>query len=350
MSSWKPTGLARGSVINGDASICGLDFHKNGRVLAMSTKDASVHLIDSLSGAEKRKIYTRSCGSGDVKFTHNEFNVIMTSDATKGRKDCEIRYLSLYDNRYLRHFRGHTQRVTAISMSPIDDHFLSSSADQAVCLWNLGKSGGPLARLQLPSNVMNPTAQYDGTGLVFGIKGQDERSKLHNIKLFDARAYGNGSFQDIVPTSAMMEAALLKAQPGLSRLQLQKIVSLPWTSFEFSPDGLHLLINTQGEVLYVLDGYQAKEPLAIFRKNDAGLALGACFSADARFILAGDDENAIQIFDRLTGELQDTLTGHISPVTHVRANPRFDVVASACVNTVLWIHPKSEDLMVDSGN
>ena len=139
-----------------------------------------------------------------------------------------------------------------------------------------------------------------------------------------------------------MEAALLKALPTLDRSQLGKLMALPWTSFEFSPDGLHLLINTQGEVIFVLDGFTAKEPLCIVRKNDMGIALGACFSADARFIIAGNDDNEIQIFNRLTGELHNTLAGHVSPVTQIRANPVYDVIATSCVNTVLWLHGNAD--------
>lgn len=339
MESWKPTDIERGSVINGDGAICGLDFHKDGRFLVMSTRDTSVHLIDSLTGMEKKKLYTRTCGSGDIKFTHHESCVIMTSDQTKGKKDCDIRYLCMYDNRYLRYFKSHKAPVVSISMSPIEDNFLSASADKSICIWNLN-APGPIAKLQLPANVSNPTVQYDGTGLVFGVMCQDDRSKLHNIKLFDARKYEKGPFQDIVPTSSVFESALTNAMPSLNRQGVQRLMLAPWTNFEFSPDGLHLLVNTASDLLYVLDGFQPKEPVVITaRKNENGLALGACFSADARHVLAGNDENDIQIFDRLNGEQKNVLTGHVSPVACIRCNPKYDVIASGCVNTVLWIRP-----------
>lgn len=340
MEAWHPTGLERGAVIAGDGAICGLDFHKDGRFLVSSTRDSSLHLVDSLAGTEKKKLFTRTHGSGDVKFTHHESCVIMTSDQSKGRKDCEVRYLCMYDNRYLRHFRSHKAPVTSICMSPVEDNFLSAGADKAVCVWNFATPGGPVAKFQLPSHVSNPTVQYDGTGLVFGVMAQDERTKLHNIKLFDARAFDKGPFQEIVPLSPMMKSAIAKAVPTLNDQGITRLLQVPWTSFDFSPDGLHLLVNTQSDLMFVLDGFTPKEPLVITgRKNENAWSLGACFSADARHVIAGNDENDIQVFDRQTGELKSTLTGHVSPVGHIKANPKYDVLASGCVNTVLWIRP-----------
>ena len=38
----------------------------------------------------------------------------------------------MYDNKVLRKFRGHTDAITEISMSPADDMFLTSSKDRTV--------------------------------------------------------------------------------------------------------------------------------------------------------------------------------------------------------------------------
>ena len=43
-----------------------------------------------------------------------------------------IQYVSMYDNKVLRKFRGHTDAITEISMSPADDMFLTSSKDRTV--------------------------------------------------------------------------------------------------------------------------------------------------------------------------------------------------------------------------
>ena len=89
-----------------------------------------------------------------------------------------IHYLSLYDNKILRHFRGHSGDVTDVSMSPVDDCFLTCGADRTVRLWNL-QLAGSLAEMDLPKVGGNgsihldvdgvPHAAFDSTGLVFGV-------------------------------------------------------------------------------------------------------------------------------------------------------------------------------------
>ena len=46
------------------------------------------------------------------------------------KSDHAIRYHSLHSNVYIRHFSGHTDKVTTLEMSPIEDQFLSCSLDR----------------------------------------------------------------------------------------------------------------------------------------------------------------------------------------------------------------------------
>lgn len=58
--------------------------------------------------------------------------VLISSDADGA--DHHVRYLSLYDNRFLRFYKGHTDKVVSIAMSPTDDHFMTGSQDRRVKL------------------------------------------------------------------------------------------------------------------------------------------------------------------------------------------------------------------------
>lgn len=52
--------------------------------------------------------------------------------------DYTLRYHSIYDNRYIRYFKGHTGKVTTLCMSPKTDMFLSAAEDKQVrggCWW-----------------------------------------------------------------------------------------------------------------------------------------------------------------------------------------------------------------------
>ncbi|KAF3613453.1 hydroquinone glucosyltransferase [Capsicum annuum] len=48
-----------------------------------------------------------------------------------------LRYLSIYDNRCLRYFKGHKERVVSLCMSPVNDSFMSGSLDHNVRIWDL---------------------------------------------------------------------------------------------------------------------------------------------------------------------------------------------------------------------
>jgi len=331
---WKHDKLQIGSVIPvQDGAISSLDFHSSGKYLTMSTKESSIHLIDALTGMEKKKIYTKSHGVGLVKYTHHEYSVLATCE----RKSNDIRYLSLYDNRYLRFYSGHAGNVTSLSMNPTEDYFISSSQDNSVCIWSLG-STSPLAKLQLPDHCERSYVAYDTAGLIFGVLCYDNKLKSHSIRLYDARSYETGPFQDIAPPPSAIESALSKLS-NITTSQTQRALQAQWTSFEFSPDGQKILVNTSSDLMLVLDSFSAEtEPVLLTnRKNDIGVNLGSCFSADAQSIISGNDDNELQVFDTFTGDLRGTLVGHVAPVGSVRCNPRYDMMASGCVNLALWI-------------
>jgi WD40 repeat protein len=208
----------------------------------------------------------------------------------------------------------------------------------------------PLAKLSLPQYSEQVSVAYDGTGLVFGVCCIDGKSKKRSIKLFDARNYQQGPFEDLSPSVERMIAAL-QGQPTQAAAspsqpthsQAMRILQSSWHGFEFSPDGFHLLVNSS-EALIVLDGFKKDAPLVVIpRKGEYSSPLGACFSADAKYALCGTDDNDIHIYDKLTGTLKNSLTGgHVAPVGCIRCNPRYDIIASGCVNTALWVRTSKQ--------
>lgn len=351
-----------GTVIHGEGVVSSLDFHREGQWLAMGTSEGSIHIIDSLSGEEKKKLYAKTDGAANVKFTHHEACVLFSSEMNNN----QIKYLCTYDNRYIRYFEGHRGKVNSITMSPIDDNFISSD-DKTIRLWNLA-APNVIAKINLPPSCSNPSVQYDESGLVFGVLCFDSYLNRHNLKLFDARNYENGPFQDILPDNKMIEKAILNSNSTLSSSQIQKYLTCDWDSFEFSTDGNHILVNTKSDLFLVLDGFRNEvEPLAITnRKNDGFLSLGCGFSPDAKNIVTANDENEVLIYDykkgleslsmstfdqnnsnmdivtpeggtQVGGMLKSVLTGHVSQVGCVKCNPKYNVFATGCVNTVLWV-------------
>jgi COMPASS component SWD2 len=162
-----------GAVVHGEGAVSNLEYHKDGQYLVMTTNESSIHLIDSLNGIEKKKLYAKTGGIGRLQYTHHESGILLSNSDKNKNNNFDIRYLCMYDNRYLRYFKGHTEKVTSMSMSPIDDNFLSAT-DKSVLLWNLS-TPNPIAALQLPPYYQNSYVSYDVGGVIFGVMSYDTR-------------------------------------------------------------------------------------------------------------------------------------------------------------------------------
>jgi COMPASS component SWD2 len=99
-----------------------------------------------------------------------------------GNGDHAVRYLSLYDNSFLRFFKGHTDKVISIAMNPVDDCFMTGSTDRSVRLWNLSVPDC-LAVLQFPLNSGAPHVAYDPQVLPIHIRGLSTVLLSHRLTL-----------------------------------------------------------------------------------------------------------------------------------------------------------------------
>lgn len=304
-------------------------------MMVMGTSNNTLYLIDCLTGQLRKKLFARTSGIGQVRYTHHDYSVLCTSE----KNNHDIRYYCMYDNRYLRYFRSHTDYVASIAMSPVDDHFLSASVDHTVCMWSLA-SLNPVAKLVLPNNTECPRVAYDSSGLVFGVMAKSLATGQHTLKLFDARNYEKGPFVDIAPTQSSIETALMEADPTMESSQVHRSLASSWYEMSFSPDGSKILVNTTSDILLSLDAFRPDiQPVILTgRKNTSSTHLGACFTPDSKYILTGTEDKHIIIYDPNNGQKVGQLNGdHVAVVTSVKCNPKYELIASGCVNTALWI-------------
>lgn len=313
------------------------DFASEGQYVAVSTSEDCIHLIDALAGERKKKIKMKDIGVGVMKYTHHDQCLLVSAK----QSSTDVKYLSLHDNKYLRTFQGHQGLVSSISVCPLDDNFLTASVDNTVLRWDLS-TRNEVARIKLPPSVGTPLVNYDSSGLVFGVltpnlmNGQIQN---HSIRLFDSRRLDGGPFQVISPTLQSYSSVLDERFPELDPESKQRALNSNWTSFQFSSDGNSILINTDGEYAWILDGFRPDVPPKVVgpRKNDGGVPLAAYMSTDCKQILLANAENEIQLFDAESLEMMTTLSGHLSNVGCIACNPRYDMFVSGCVNTALWI-------------
>ena len=75
-------------------------------------------------------------------------------------------------------------------------------------------------------------------------------------------------------------------------------------------------------------------------KTDADfdvLRIRSSFSVDGKYVLAGQDENELTVYDSKSGDLVATHSGHTKPIGAIRCNPKYDMVATSCVHMALWL-------------
>lgn len=74
--------------------------------------------------------------------------------------------------------------------------------------------------------------------------------------------------------------------------------------------------------------------------NNGRSEIVGCYTPDGYHVLTGSEDNDVYVYDAEKGKLKTQLRGHKDPVRQVACNPKYELVASACTSTVLWIAPK----------
>ncbi|KAJ8046554.1 WD repeat-containing protein 82 [Holothuria leucospilota] len=283
-----------------------VDFSHNGETLISSSEDDSIVIYDCLEGKPKRTLYSKKYGVDLIRFTHAQNTVIYTSN----KVDDTIRYLSLHDNKYLRYFPGHTKKVVSLSMSPVDDSFLSGSLDKSLRLWDL-RSPNCQGLMHLQGR---PVASFDPEGLVFACGLNSEM-----IKLYDLRSFDKGPF---------------------TTFKLPQDRDCDWTSLKFSADGKKILITTNGPVIRLIDAFTGS-PIQTFmgHQNTKGLLLEASFSPDAQYVLSGSQDGKIHVWNVESGLKVAVLESKHdeNPVYCVQYNPKFMMLASSSQHMCFWL-------------
>uniref|UniRef100_A0A4X2L7G6 WD repeat-containing protein 82 n=1 Tax=Vombatus ursinus TaxID=29139 RepID=A0A4X2L7G6_VOMUR len=289
---------------NSDKINC-FDFSPDGQAIVSSSDDDSIVLYDCGEGLPKRTLYSKKYGVDLVRYTH----AMDTAVCSSNKIDDTIRYLSLQYNKYIRYFPGHDKRVVALSMSPVDETFISASLDKTIRLWDL--------RVPNCQGLMylqgKPFCAFDPEGIVFAAGVNSEVVKLYDLRVFDKGPFAN--------------------------FKIQQDKTCEWTGLKFSNDGKCILIATNGSFMHLIDSFKGVV-MHSFRgyNNSKAVALEACFTPDSQFIMTGSDDGKIHVWNGESGIKVAVLNGkHTGPITCLQFNPKFMTFASTCSNMVFWL-------------
>ncbi|KAL5675151.1 hypothetical protein ACJX0J_011282, partial [Zea mays] len=249
--------------------ISSMDFHsKATNYLVTASDDESIRLYDTQNAVCLKTINSKKYGVELVCFTDNP-NIVLYS--SKNGWDESLRLLSLNDNRFLRYFKGHLDRVVCISFCSEKENFLSGSLDRTVLLWDqrAEKSQG-LLRVQ-----GRPAVSYDDQGMVFAV------AYGGHIRMFDARKFEKGPFEIFSVGNNDSEAHVIK----------------------FSSDGRRILLTTKAGRVHVLDSFHGNSIASCNVKPVVtNSTLEASFSPDGNHIISGSGDGSVYAWNVRSGK------------------------------------------------
>ncbi|KAE9984111.1 hypothetical protein EG328_009162 [Venturia inaequalis] len=296
--------------------VTSLDFDDTGELAIVARTDDTLQIYNCKEGKHAKELKSQKYGVHLARFTHHSSSILYAST----KVDDGIRYLSSHDNSYIRYFRGHTDKVTSIAMSPSNDEFLSCSLDNTVRMWSLNS---PNARGQL--NLHAPYfAAFDPSATVIAIASP----LTHSILLYDIRNYDKPPFQTF--DLADYEQRFNHTNNGRN-----------WSKLEFSNDGKSIVVATTGPGHFVLDAFDGTLNHFCLRKGSRSSRKApgeessrpsgqgdVCFSPDGQFLIGGSgtDDGMIS-WDVSATPSEDQILKHFSELpTPAQVNGRVEIV------------------------
>lgn len=324
------------------AAYTSIDFDDSGEFLLLSRTDDTIQLFNTKAGAHAKELKSQKYGSALARFTHHSTSIIYAST----KVDDGIRYLSMHDNSFIRYFKGHTDRVTSLSMSPNDDKFLSASLDNTVKLWDC-RSANNQGQLDFESPWLTA---YDPSATVIAIASPPAQT----VHLYDLRNYDKPPFATFDLLDIEKQYEHLGQRPGAG-----------WTGLEFSNNGKFVLVATNGPGHYLLDAFTGELVHYLHRPSGATnhLAPGdaltpgdpprtsyiqadAVMSPDGQFVLGGNGgQTGLLVWDcrDTKGGGGDKVLAPTADLPSTRStavvayNPRHNLVTSADKEVLLWV-------------
>ncbi|EER97839.1 protein ANTHESIS POMOTING FACTOR 1 [Sorghum bicolor] len=250
--------------------ISSMDFHrKDTKYLVTASDDEAIRLYDTQDAVCLNTINSKKYGAELVCFTDNPSIVLYSSN---NGWDESLRLLSMNDNRFIRYYKGHIDRVVCITLCSGKENFLSASLDRKVLLWDhrAEKSQGVL-RVQ-----RRPAVSYDDQGMVFAIAFGGR------IRMYDTRKFGKGPFATFSVGTDDSEPHVIK----------------------FSSDGRRILLTTKAGRVHVLDSFEGNR-IAMFHAKPVltNSTLEASFCPEGNYIISGSGDSSVCAWNVESGKV-----------------------------------------------
>ena len=341
----------------------------DGRWIATGSTDQSIKLFDAATGQEERS-YTGHTGPVTcVSFNPNGLQIV------SGSEDGTVKLWNMDSRQEIRTYRGHTAVVNSVAFSPDGTRIVSGSKDGTVKLWNateannlrllrghvnhvnsicfspdgkriasVSSSGAPKIRDAITGEPIFATkgshggsriiafkhdgsqivtGQIDGTLRLWDASNGDELLTLlgHQSNISPICSVGSVNFSPddtLILSTSLKTLKLWNAATGKEvwtwnvGLQILK-------DAHFSPDGKQIIAACYSEIKRwdVASGTE----LNPIKDGDLSGISAIAISADGTRIAAESRHATIKLFDTETGEVVNTLRGHVKQVRSLSFSP-----------------------------
>eukprot|EP01112_Ceratiomyxa_fruticulosa_P021493 TRINITY_DN757_c0_g1_i1.p1 TRINITY_DN757_c0_g1~~TRINITY_DN757_c0_g1_i1.p1 ORF type:complete len:403 (+),score=63.24 TRINITY_DN757_c0_g1_i1:257-1465(+) len=215
-----------------------------------------------------------------------------------GTGDQKVRLCDLLSGKASHTLIGHREAIWAVEWSPSSDFLLvTGSVDRSIRLWDIRKASGC----------------------------------LHSFNQHNEQHVDNTPLANVVSVVSTAHNA-------------------PVTSLLFTPNGKFLISSANDNRIHLWDMATGNNTLVNYPNalnlNQRGFKM--CLSANARF-LYHPNNHSINVYDVLTGELVNELTGHFEKVSSVAFHPVRQELYSASIDQqiLVWTPRMDEIAIVD---
>ncbi|MDQ1266793.1 MAG: Choice-of-anchor protein [Bacteroidota bacterium] len=307
----------------------------DGKYIAGGNGDNTIKIWDANTGTLLRTL------SGH---TNNIRTISWNSAGTKiasGSQDFSVKIWNASTGSLLYTLPGHTDYVYSVAWSPDDSKVISGSGDETIKIWNANT--GSLIKNYTAHNGYISSVSYSSDGLRF-VSGSSDGT----FKIWDANTYE------------------LKLTMYVNSVEL---ISLLWDSagtkiYCCNSEGIKIWDAKTGSLLKSFLGHNPLYRALSWRPDRSILAVGSryynvdfvelktyriikslnynsdysvCWSPDGSRIAVGYADSKIFIWDYNSGNIIDSLLGHIDEVRNVSWSPDGSMIASASKDNTIKV-------------
>ena len=269
----------------------------NGRIVASSSDDNSVHIWDAATGAQVRRLSGHKLAVESAVFSHDgEWIVTGSSDRT-------VRVWSVETGKELHELSGHRGAVVSVDISSDRGQIASGSWDGTVRLWDIRSPTQPKVLSghgQVVSSVaFSPdskellSAGWDSTVRIWDVETEKEirRFEGHKGTVWTAVYAPNGSVMASAGEDGVIR--IWDRQSGSEKSRLVGHAGVVST-LKFSPDGKLLVSGGEDLTIRLWDLASGKQ-LEKFLGHK-GLISSVTFSPDGKLIASGSEDSTTRIW------------------------------------------------------